>query len=227
MLTPDGLVGHDPGRLNRVSNGRYGPHMTQQRPALKKWQIVAGGIVAVVVAIIVTVGAITEKNAPTTPAAANTPAATTTQTPATSEPVGPEPTPTESQAEAVLTVENSKDLAALVAAKEDSDLSKEFAAKYQARTIEFDGTIAGMQHHGDYKTRYDILVFAGDNIEEGATGPNFQFRDVNVVSDLQLTGPNIPDTIDVGQKLHITAQVAEYDENAGLFLLDPVSTGVR
>ncbi|WP_432994248.1 hypothetical protein [Dactylosporangium sp. CA-233914] len=26
-----------------------------------------------------------------------------------------------------------------------------------------------MNHHGDYKTRYDILVFAGDSIESGVT----------------------------------------------------------
>lgn len=200
--------------------------MKQQRPPLKKWQIVAGGIVAVVVAIIVIVGAIAEKDAPTSPAAANTTAATT-EAPATQAPEEPEPTSTESEADTILTAENNKDLAAVIAAVEDYDLFKEFAANHEGRTIEFDGTIAAMANHGDYKTRYDILVLAGNNIVSGVTGPNFQFRDVDVVSGLNLTGLNIPDTLGVGQKLHIAAQVADYDENADLFLLDPVSVEVR
>ncbi|WBC15421.1 DUF4839 domain-containing protein [Micromonospora sp. WMMA1998] len=84
-----------------------------------------------------------------------------------------------------------------------------------------------MNHHGDDKTRYDILVFAGDRIESGVTGPNFQFNDVNITSDLGLTGSNIPDTIGVGQKRRITAEVEGYTGDQDLFLLDPVSAEVR
>lgn len=201
--------------------------MTQQRPPLKKWQIVAGGITAVVVAITVTVGALTEKDKPTTSAADNSAAAASAKAPAKQSPEEPEATPNESAADTVLTVKNSKDLAAVISAVEDFDRFKKFAAKYEDRTIEFDGTIAAIANHGNYNTRYDILVFAGNKIGSGVTGPNFQFRDVDVTSGLNLTGPNVPDTLGVGQKLHIAAQVADYDEDADLLLLDPVSTRVR
>ncbi|WP_319461225.1 DUF4839 domain-containing protein [Micromonospora sp. RTP1Z1] len=202
--------------------------MSKQRPPLTKQQKigfrVAAGLLPIL-AIIITIGAINEKKAPTPPAA------TTTAAPAKQQPVEAAPSPTpasaEPKAEAVLTVKNNKDLAALLAAAEDHDLFQEFATKYQGRTIKFDGTIAAMNHHGDYKTRYDILVLAGNSIESGVTGPNFQFKDVNITSDLRLTGSNIPDTIGVGQKLRITAEVEGYAGNQDLFLLDPVSTEVR
>ncbi|WP_158074050.1 DUF4839 domain-containing protein [Micromonospora sp. CB01531] len=204
--------------------------MSKQGPPLAKQQKVGVGVAAgllSILAIVITIGAINEKNAPTPPAAA------TTEASAGQEPVGaaPEsnPAPAEPEADTVLTVENNKDLAALLAAVDDYDLFKEFAAKYQGRTIKFDGTIAAMNHHGDYKTRYGILVFAGDSTGSGVTGPNFQFKDVNITSDLRLTGSNIPDTIGVGQKLRITAEVEGYagPEYQDLFLLDPVSTEVR
>ncbi|MFU8873236.1 DUF4839 domain-containing protein [Micromonospora sp. SL4-19] len=202
--------------------------MSKQGPPLTKEQKVGFGVAAgllPILAIIITIGAINERNAPTPPAA------TTTETPAAQEPVeaasSPTPASAEPKAEAVLTVENNKDLAALLAAVEDYDLFQEFAVKYEGRTIKFDGIIGAMNHHGDYKTRYDILVLAGDSTGAGATGPNFQFRDVNITSDLRLTGSNIPDTIGVGQKLRITAEVERYAGNQVLFLLDPVSTEVR
>jgi hypothetical protein len=171
--------------------------VSKQRPPLTKQQKigfrVAAGLLPVL-AIIIAIGAINEKNAPTPPAAA------TTEASAEQEPVeaAPEPKPAsaEPEAEAVLTVENNEDFAALLAAVDDYDLFKEFAAKYQGRTIEFDGTIGARNCLGDYKTRYDILVFPGDSIESGVTGPNFRFSDVNITSDLRLTGSNIPDTIE-------------------------------
>ncbi|WP_327643680.1 DUF4839 domain-containing protein [Micromonospora zamorensis] len=200
--------------------------MSKQRPPLTKQQKtglrVAAGLLPVL-AMIIAIGAINEEDTPPPPAA------TTTEAPAEQEPVeaAAEPKPASAGPEAVLTVENNEDFAALLAAVEDHDLFEEFAAKYQGRTIEFDGTIAAMNHHSDSKTRYDVLVFAGDRIESGVTGPNFQFNDVNITSDLRLTGSNIPDTIGVGQKLRITAEVEGYAEDTDLFLLDPVSTEVR
>jgi hypothetical protein len=44
---------------------------------------------------------------------------------------------------------------------------------------------------------------------------------------LKLTGPNIPDTIGVGQNLRVVAKVDTFITNQCLFLLDPVSTQVR
>ncbi|MFC7685777.1 DUF4839 domain-containing protein [Ureibacillus sp. GCM10028918] len=128
----------------------------------------------------------------------------------------------------ILTVENNEDFAAVLAVKNEADpIIGEFAKKYAGRTIEFDGYIANMMEHGNYKTRYNILILEGDYGGTTFSGPNFQFEDVNVVSDLNLFGSNIPDTIGMGQNLHITAVVEEYNENSGLFLLEPVSTEIR
>ena len=53
------------------------------------------------------------------------------------------------------------------------------------------------------------------------------FEDINIVSDLKLTGSNIPDIISEGQNLRITAKVIEYNAVSGLFFLEPVSTEIR
>lgn len=128
----------------------------------------------------------------------------------------------------VLTVKNNEELAALLAVKDEHDpIVAEFAKKYAGRTIKFDGNIAHMMKHGGYTTRYDILIYVGDYSETTFSGPSFKFEDVSVVTDLNLIGSNIPDTIGMGQNLHITAVVEEYNENSGLFLLEPVSTEIR
>ncbi|WP_416728771.1 DUF4839 domain-containing protein [Fictibacillus sp. JL2B1089] len=128
----------------------------------------------------------------------------------------------------ILTIENNKDFAAVLTVKYEADpIIGEFAKKYAGRTIEFDGYIANMMLHGNYKIRYNILILAGDYGQTTYSGPNFQFEDVNIVSDLNLTGSNIPDTIGMGQNLHITAAVKEYNEASELFKLEPISTRIR
>ncbi|MDD3894346.1 MAG: DUF4839 domain-containing protein [Syntrophomonadaceae bacterium] len=127
----------------------------------------------------------------------------------------------------ILTVENNKDLATLLAVKDPSNpIVSEFAENYAGRTIEFNGNIAYMMNYGNYKTRYDFLIYAGDFSETTTIGPNFKFEDVNI-SDLHLTGSNIPQYIEMGQNLHITAKVEEYDEVSELFFLKPISTEIR
>lgn len=73
-----------------------------------------------------------------------------------------------------------------------------------------------MNQHGDYETRFDILICAGNFSETSSSGPNFQFRDVNITNDLQLTGPNIPDTIGVGQNLRLVAKVEGFNGTRAL-----------
>lgn len=127
----------------------------------------------------------------------------------------------------ILTVNSNEDLAALLAVKDTSDpIVGEFAKKYAGRTIEFDGNIVNMMQHEDYKTRYDILIFAGDYSETTFSGPNFKFEDVSVL-ELNLTGSEIPENIGLGQNLHITAVVEEYNETSDLFFLKPISTEIR
>ncbi len=102
----------------------------------------------------------------------------------------------------------------------------EFAKKYSGRTIEFDGNIAYMMKHEDFKTRFDILIYVGDYSETTAVGPSFKFEDVNI-SDLHLTGSKIPEYIEEGQNYHIIAKVEKYDEKSELFFLEPISTEIR
>jgi len=127
----------------------------------------------------------------------------------------------------ILTAKNNKDLANLLAVKNELDpIVSEFAKKYGGKTIEFDGNIANKMPHENYKTRYDFLIRVGDYSKTSAIGPNFKFQDVNV-SDLHLTGSKIPENIVEGQNIHIIAKVVEYNEKQGLFFLEPISTQIR
>ncbi len=130
--------------------------------------------------------------------------------------------------EEYVTAENNGDFAELLTLGDYcSPLIADFASEYEGSLIEFDGYIGAMNNHAGYETRYDILIGGGDFNETAAPGPAFQFRDVNIVYDLHLDGPNIPDTIGVGQNLHLVAEVGEYEERSCLFLLEPISTQVR
>ncbi|WP_020523638.1 DUF4839 domain-containing protein [Catelliglobosispora koreensis] len=182
--------------------------MTSQQPKLKKWQIFAlGGIIAGL-AILITVGTIREK--------ASEQAAQPTNAPVASETPKPEQ---------VLTIHNSKDFAALLTGPDnDWDVFKAFAAKYQGRTIEFDGNVASRRDHGDF--RYDFLILTGNYGESPRTGPNFKFSGVNV-RDLHLTGPTIPEVVGAGDNVHVIAKLDDYNRVQGLFLLDPISTEIR
>jgi hypothetical protein len=125
-------------------------------------------------------------------------------------------------------VETNEELAALLELPDYcSPAIADFADRYSGRTIAFDGNIGAMNDHGDYATRYDILIGAGDSSETSAPGPAFQFRDVNATSDLHLTGSNIPDSIGVGDNLRLTAQIDRFEGNSCLFLLKPLSTESR
>ena len=135
-----------------------------------------------------------------------------------------EPRPNDAQ---VLTAENSDEFAALLAVSDPCDETiAPFVAKYSGRTIEFDGSIADMANHGDYDTRYDILVAPVSKGSESTVGPAFKFGDVNVF-DLNLTGTEIPDYVGEGDRFRFVAQVVEYNPTGCLLLLAPVSSTVR
>lgn len=135
---------------------------------------------------------------------------------------------TEAPTDEALTAKNNPEFADLLALTDTgSSTIEEFATKYDGRTLEFDGNICAMNQHGDYETRFDILICAGNFSETSSSGPNFQFRDVNITNDLQLTGPNIPDTIGVGQNLRLVAKVEGFNGAQELFFLEPVQTSFR
>jgi hypothetical protein len=129
--------------------------------------------------------------------------------------------------EQVLTADNSEEFAALLAVPDYCDETiGPFVARYGGRTIEFDGSIANMANHGDYDTRYDILIAPGKKVPESTVGPAFKFEDVNV-SDLNLTGAKIPDSVGEGDRFRFVSQVVKYNQDQCLLFLAPVSTRVR
>lgn len=137
------------------------------------------------------------------------------------------PTTSASGTAAPLTVSTSKDLDALLKVGDSCDPTvKTFAEKYAGQAIEFDGSIAALNKHGSYDTRYDIGISAGDKGASSTVGPSFQFQDVNTTTDLRYKG-SVPNSIGTGSKLHLVAQVGDYNSTSCLFQLTPVSTQVR
>lgn len=142
-------------------------------------------------------------------------AATPTPTPASTVPAGP------------LTAANNADVASLLKVSDYCDDSiGAFATKYEGQTIRFDGVITSSAPHGDYDTRYDLLISPGSNVET-TIGPAFKYEDVNTVDDFGWTGSNVPDSVGRGSKLRFTAEVGGFNRDQCLFYLDPVSTEGR
>ena len=133
----------------------------------------------------------------------------------------------ENQADIVLTVDNCQELQAILSNKAEIDESySNFAEKYKKRTIEFNGRIDYVVNHGNYTTRFDILVSAGDYDANHQIGPTFKFEDVGA-SNLGLNTMYLEDEIKVGMNVKIVAEVVKFDSNSGLFFLEPVSVTKR
>lgn len=135
---------------------------------------------------------------------------------------------TDPKQQGLLTVATSEELAeVLSAADTDNDLFAEFADRYEGWLVEFDGHIADLTNHDGTETRFDILILAGDYGSPEIFGPYFQFRDVNIVNDLNLVGSNIPDSLGRGDNLRVVARIIGFEPGSGLLLLEPVETRVR
>ena len=139
-------------------------------------------------------------------------------------------TPTEPVIEATpelaenLTAENCPDLAALLALRDPGDPSvTAFASKYYGQVIEFDGCVNSIQNHGDYTSRWDVLIASGDYDENSVMGPNFHLTNVNF-NDMNVTGG---DSVYSGLNVRIVAEVANYDSNSQLLELQIISIHVR
>lgn len=125
-----------------------------------------------------------------------------------------------------ITVDNNSEFAEILSSPGNFELYKAFSEKYAGYKVEFDGTVADISKHDNYKTRYDFLLYYLSSNPNAAIGTGFQFKDKNASYDLHLTGDNVPDTISVGLKLHIIATVESYDETTSTILLEPVETKV-
>ena len=124
--------------------------------------------------------------------------------------------------DAVLTADNCSEMAALFASG-DGDAS-EFARLYAGRTIEFDGNIADLAHHGKAKTRFDVLIHAGDYDPNRVRGPEMRYEDVNI-HDM-----GVDDSLDevrAGMNVHVMAIVGSYNSTQGVLALEPVSMSAR
>lgn len=135
------------------------------------------------------------------------------------------PVNTETSEPQILTIENCDDLANLLI-NDSSDVIKAFVEKYKDKTIEFDGHIAAVSNHNDYKTRYDILMYAGDYVKESAKGPNFKFEDINT-NDLGIDDLYLPAFVNAGSNVRIVAEVENYNDVSGVLNLDPISIQSR
>lgn len=123
-----------------------------------------------------------------------------------------------------LTVENCPDLAALLALHDPGDPSvATFANKYYGQVIEFDGCVMNLQHHGDFDTRWDVLLGSGDYDENSALGPNFHLTDVSIY-DMNVSGG---DSVYTGLNVYVVAEVGDYNPNSQLFELDIISMRIR
>jgi Domain of unknown function (DUF4839) len=227
------LVSENPGTLRtelnfrRVKPKTFGAHLlsivaTFRRAQPKTQFVLVASCALLLVASIIGIVVGTQRGG-------NTPKPSAAQTPAsTAPPAEPtEPDATKSSApddEQVLTADNSEEFAALLAVPDYCDETiAPFVAKYAGRTIKFDGSIANMANHGDYDTRYDILVYPGDKGPESTVGPAFKFEDVNVF-DLNLTGAK---SVGEGDRFRFVAQVDKYNPTQCLLFLAPASTRVR
>lgn len=213
------LVSQNPGKVRT--------EILFRRPKPKiQWKLFAilGGVL-VVIAIIIVIGINLSGGDDDSAATAETPsagAAAPSDEPSTE---SEEPAATAPAEDEPLTIENSEELAALLVGPAEGPTVEAFAQKYPGQLIEFDGSIGAMNNHEGYTTRYDILITYGDYSETQSNGgPSFQFRDVNITSDLNLTG-DVPETIGVGDNVHIVARVGSFKDP--LFQLEPVSTQVR
>lgn len=147
---------------------------------------------------------------------------TTTEepTPSPTEEPAEEPTeePTEADpgappGDAVLTIQNSPDLKALLTADDDYSLNRSFAKTHQGRKIQFDGSVA------DATPGYFLVYFGNDSDTNATSGPAFQFR----VRTLQVGGRPAA----TGDNLRFVATVGAFNVDQGLFFLTPVKVTER
>ena len=128
----------------------------------------------------------------------------------------------------ILTVSSCSDLKKILSLSNPEDKSvSEFAEKYSGYTISFDGNIAHFANHGNYKTRYDLLLTAGDYSETSMRGPYFKFEDVGASNFKSLGIDGFDKALTIGRSVVIIAKINEYNSNQGILYLYPVDMKLR
>ncbi|MER7894619.1 DUF4839 domain-containing protein [Streptomyces sp. NPDC096046] len=194
-----------------------------RRPKKSQPWLLIGSVAAALMTLAIVIGAASalsgggekkDESDKSTTAVSEKPSATQTSTAA------------ESAATAVITPQNNPEFAALLRADYCDDANLDFANRHEGQTVAFNGSIVNMAPHGDYDTRYDLLLGPGDKGPKTTVGPAFKYEDVNIL-DLRLTGKKIPAAVGAGDKFRFVAKVGEFNADQCLFFLDPVSTEVR
>lgn len=123
-----------------------------------------------------------------------------------------------------ITPDNNPEFAAILQTEDPTAISS-FVQKYKGKTVEFNGYIAYLNPHANYKTRYDILIYTGDypGPDLATPGPAFQFNDIAPTSVFKNFGG---DGVGIGQNMHIKASVREFTKGE-LLILDPVEVTKR
>lgn len=142
----------------------------------------------------------------------------TTSSPSTTE----APTTSSSNSNTVITIDNNEEFKTLLQT-ENQNTIKDFIQKYKGQTIEFDGNIA---HLAKIKSKYDILIHSWDYNPDEATGPNFKFVEISLISNPVFKSFN-GENIKVGQNVHIKAKVGGYNEKQDLVFLSPIEVSPR
>ncbi len=125
----------------------------------------------------------------------------------------------------IITAENNEEFSYILSANDDYNAYKAFTDKYKGKTVQFNGNIASVAMHNNYKTRFDYLIYGGDYSTTTSAGAPFQINNANYY-DLKLTGDNVPDSITEGINIVITAKVINYSQG-DLIIIEPVETRIR
>ena len=142
----------------------------------------------------------------------------TTSSPSTTE----APATSSSPSTNIITVENNEEFKTLLQT-DDQNTIKDFIKKYKGQTIEFDGHIVNLLK---IKSKYDILIYAGNYHPDEATGPNFKFVEISLISNPVFNSFN-GENIKVGQDVRIKAKVEGYNEKQELVFLSPIEVSPR
>ena len=123
-----------------------------------------------------------------------------------------------------ITIENNSDFAALMQITDQTDAAtiKQFVNTHIGDVIEFDGCIAFMMNHNNYKTRFDVCMAGGD-YEGRVYGPLFAFEDVNYY-DMNVSGS---DSVSQGMLFRIAAEIVGFSDAGNYVILKPVSLVAR
>lgn len=124
-----------------------------------------------------------------------------------------------------ININNNDQFAALMKITDQTDAAtiRTFANAHIGDIIEFDGCVAFMMRHEDYKTRFNICLVGGDYEADRVYGPLFSFEDVNFY-DMNVDGT---DTVAEGMNFHITAEIRGYNAEGNYIILEPVSMTLR